>query len=484
MRLPGFIGPSYTLQSRNVDCQRCIGLYPEVDELGTGKAGEVAALNSTPGLGTLVTIGAGPIRAEYTASNGTLYAVSGNQLCSVSNSWSYTVLGTLNTSVGPVSIADNGLVVCVVDGSFGYFWNLSTSTFTQITDPNFFPASQTCYFDDYFVFNMPGTGQLYASSPAQTDTVPFPSPPMIADIQSGSTADPLLAMSNSHENFWLFGSTHAEVWYDAGNAPPLIPFAPISGAISEIGTGAAFSVARMNNTVFWLGADDKGQGIVYMANGYVPQRISTHAIEYALKQYSTLADATAYCYQENGHSFYVLNFTAGNATWVYDMITGFWHERAFTSLGQINRHRGQVHAFAYGVHVVGDYQNGNLYQMSSTINSDFGNPITRRRSAPHIVKGMDRIYYNSFQLDLETGVGLDGIGQGTNPQVVLRWSDDGGYTWSNEKWVGFGKIGQRKARALWRRLGQSRDRVFEVTITDPVIVTLIGAEVDLAPGGN
>lgn len=481
MRFKGFIGPSYTLRSVNVDCQRCVNLYPEQDELGTGKAGEVMALNSTPGLALLETLPTSPLRGAYTAGNGTLYVVAGNVLYSISSTWNATALGTLLTSAGPVSMADNGILLNVVDGQYGYYFTFATSSFIQITDPGFLGATQVAYFDTQFVYNQPGTGQLYLGPSSAAATTPFDATQV---AQAESKSDTLMAISNSHENLWLFCSGHTEVWYDAGNAYPTFPYQPIQGAIIEIGCAAAFSVARQNDTVFWLGADDKGQGIVWMANGYTPQRISTHAVEYAMQGYASISDATGYCYQENGHNFYVLNFTAGNATWVFDMTTSLWHERAHTATGVFNRHLGQCHAFAYGVHVLGDWQSGNLYQMSSNIYADNGGPITRMRIAPHIVEDLDRVFYSSFQLDIETGVGLDGIAQGTNPQAILTFSDDGGYSWSNEKWASFGAIGQRKTRVIWRRLGYSRDRVFKVVITDPVIVTLIGAELNLGVGSS
>jgi hypothetical protein len=74
--------------------------------------------------------------------------------------------------------------------------------------------------------------------------------------------------------------------------------------------------------------------------------------------------------------------------------------------------------------------------------------------------------------------------QGFNPQVMLRWSDDGGHTWSNEHWVSIGKIGEYYRRAIWRRLGMTlklRDRVYEVSGTDPVKIAIMGAELILSP---
>ena len=482
MRFTGFIGPSYTQRSVNVDCQRCINLYPELDEIGTGKEREVAALVSTPGLSLLATIGSGPIRGNYFTSNGQLFVVSGNTLYSVSAAWVATSVGTLSTSSGVVSMADNGTLLILVDGANGYIYNMSGSVFSQISDPNFFGGNQVVTQDTYFIFNYPGTNQFYYTNPyAGNPAVITFSGLNYATKQTYS--DNLIGIVSDHRNLWLFGANSTEVWYDQGSNSN--PWAPIQGGLSEVGCAAAASIAKMDNTILWLGADSRGRGIVFMAQGYQPVRVSTHGVEQMIQTYGVISDATAYSYQEDGHSFYVLNFPTASSTWVFDSTTMLWHERAYLNNGTLSRHLGNNHSFAFtNTHVVGDYNSGNIYAQSLTAYSDNGNAIPRIRTAPHITAGLDRVFYNHFQLDIEAGVGLDGTGQGTNPQAILQFSDDGGHTWSNEHWTSMGLIGQTKARALWRRLGSSRDRVFKTTITDPVRVTLIGADLGVEKGAN
>ncbi len=475
MRFPGFIGPSYKLNSVNVDCQRCINMYPEMNESGRGKEQEVASLVSTPGLRLLNEIGDGPIRGDYTASNGEFYVVSGDKLYYVDSDWNETELGTLNTETGPVSMADNGTHLVLVDGVNGYGFTFSSDTFAQITDPDFQAADQVTFQDGYFIFNKSGTGQFFISDLTSLDFDAL-------DIATAEgNPDVLIGLISDHRDLWLFGTQSIEVFFNSGND---FPFERIQGAFIEHGCAAAFSIAKMNNTVYWLGSDDKGHGIVYMAHGYQPQRISTHAIEQEIQSYGDLRGTTAYCYQQNGHHFYVLNFTAARTTWVFDATTNLWHERVYTNDGLFERHRGDCHAFAYNTHVVGDYANGKLYELDPDTYSDNGTVITRCRVAPHVTTGLTRAFHQQFQLDIETGVGIDGSGQGVNPQAMLDFSDDGGHSWSNEKWTSLGAIGARYARAIWRRLGASRDRVYRIKITDPVKVTMIGADLRIEQGAS
>jgi hypothetical protein len=361
--------------------------------------------------------------------------------------------------------------------------------------------------------------------------------------------DGVVAINVDHRQLWVFGTDSTEVWYNAGLAN--FPLSPIQGAFNEIGCVAAFSIAKLDNTLFWLGTDARGQGIVYRANGYGAARVSTHAIEYAIAQYGNLADALAYTYQQEGHSFYVLTFPSANATWVYDVATQAWHERAGWENGVFTRHRSNCQCNFGGNIIVGDFENANIYMFDLDVYADNGRVqkwLRSWRALPQGTNTLKRTAQHSLQLECEAGVGLNGstpiyqgsefiyllaengeflitendefltgvtpvfegpefiyiltedgrflitenddylvgtmpVTQGADPQVMLRFSDDGGHTWSNEHWSSMGKIGQYYRRVFWRRLGMTlklRDRVYEISGTDPVKIDIMGAELLLS----
>lgn len=482
MRFIGFVGPSYTLSSVNFDCQRTINLYPEFNEMGTGKEGEVAALVGTPGLRLLATVGDGPIRGTYKASNDRLFVVSGDSLYELDQDFNSTLLGALNSASGQVSIADNGIHLVVVDGGDGYSFKFSDSTYAEMTFPADFGgvayagSDKVDFQDGYFIFNNTGTGQYFISDLNSVDIS------ALDYSTSEGNPDPIVGLISNHRELWIFNAQSAEVFYNSGAAG--FPFTRIEGAFVEQGCAAKFSIAEIDNTVFWLGQDDKGAGIVYMASGYQPKPISTKAVEFAISTYDTISDAVAYTYQEMGHAFYILNFPSANATWAYDTKTGMWHERAYFSNGEFQMHRTLNHAFAFNTHVVGDFENGKIYELSSHVYTDNGDPIVRLRRAPHVSAGGNRVFYTSLQLDIESGVGIDGVGQGDDPQAMLRMSNDSGHNWGSERWASMGRLGQTKLRPRWERLGSARDRVFEVRISDPVKVVIIGAEINFEVGAS
>jgi hypothetical protein len=474
------LGASYVARSINAADNRLVNLFAEIVPDG-GKT--AAFFNRAPGLKFQQTIGTGPIRALWAhQTNGSdFYVVSGTEFYKVTGlTATPTKLGDV-TGTGPVSIADNGTQIFLACNPDGFIYNEVTNVFAKITDPDFTGAVTVAYLDGYFVYNEPNSQKVWVTQLLDGTSVD----PLDFASAEGSP-DGLVAINVDHREAWLFGTDSVEVWYDAGLAD--FPLTRIQGAFNELGCVAAFSVAKLDNGLFWLGTDARGQGIVYRNNGYTGIRVSTHAIEYAIAQYGNISDAVAYTYQQEGHSFYVLTFPSGNATWVYDVSTQAWHERAGwnTAEGEFTRHRSNCQCNFGGNTVVGDYENGNIYTLDLNVYADNGGIqkwLRSWRALPTGTNTLRRTAQHSLQLDCEAGTGLN-TGQGSDPEIMLRWSDDGGHTWSNEHLSKMGKIGQYYRRVFWRRLGmtmQLRDRVYEVSQTDPVKAVIVGAELLISP---
>jgi hypothetical protein len=476
MKTP-ILGSAYVARSVNAADNRMVNLFPEIVPEG-GK--EPAFLQRAPGLQFQQTIGTGPIRGLWAhQTNGAdFYVVSGNEFYKLTSLTATPILIGTVAGTGPVSIADNGTQLFIAANPYGYIYNEVTNVFAQITDPDFPGAGTVAYLDGYFVFNEPNSQRIWVTSLLDGTSVD----PLEFASAEGSP-DGVVAVFTDHRELWVFGTDTTEVWYNT--AATDFPLGPIPGAFNELGCAAPYSVAKMDNQIYWLGQDARGRGMVYKASGYIGQRVSTHSVEWQIQQYADISDATGYTYQQDGHSFYVLNFPSANATWVYDAATGAWHERAGFVNGEFTRHRGNNMCNFLGDIVIGDFENGNIYTFDLDVYQDNGQPqkwLRSWRALPTGSNSLKRTAQHSLQLDCETGVGLND-GQGSNPQVMLRWSSDGGHTWSNEHWTSMGRIGEYGVRAIWRRLGMTlkiRDRVYEVSGTDPVRVYIMGAELVLS----
>jgi len=453
-----FLGGSYTARSPDINAQRSVNLYPVIDQQ-EGKT--VVAMYGTPGLKTYGDSGDGAEVRALTTLAGTLYAVIGNTLYSVTeNGATFTSIGTLSTSSGRVFTNDNATYLMLLDNS-GNGYTYDGTTFAAISDTDFPTASSLTFQDGRFIVTENNTGNFYESDlddPTSWDATRYGN--------AEGDSDYLVSCLSSNREIWLFGEKTTEVYYNSGDAD--FSWARVPGVFIEYGCIAKHSVVKQNGITLWL-SDNKQ---VIAAEGYTPKVISTRQVDYQISTYSTVSDATAYSYTQEGHAFYVLNFPTADKTWVFDISTGYWHER--TSYPSEGRHRGNCFVNFGDKKLVGDYENGIIYEYDLNTYTENSKPIRRIRTAQVIDEDRAYIFFHRLEVEFEAGVGLKS-GQGNDPQVSLDWSDDGGHTWSNEHLADMGKIGEYTRRTIWRRLGKSRGRNFRLTITDPVKVVIIQA---------
>lgn len=519
MKFQGFVGPTYKLNSVNVDCQRCVNLIPEKIESGNGKEASTIYYKSAEGLEKIAEVGDGPIRLIHMDYTGQVFVVSGTEVYTLIeivggvetiNPNLVGNIGTNDLTPGSPQVDVTRQVKAVslilpapeenwtlfTDGSwtsYYYYHNAdySVTGFGQtglLISPPY--ATQVEFIDGYTAYIVPNENKFYISEWNNLTTSP------LSFATSEGNPDRILSMQVLDRLLYIFNEKSIEVYSNTGNAD--FPFERVSGGFISTGCLAEYSTARNIEAIFWLGRDENGQGTVFAMKGLTPQRISTHAIEQAISSYANPEKAVGYCYSREGHGFYVLNFA--EASWCYDMATGMWHERAYTDeAGDLVRHRTNGVAFRstqldvtnntyINKYFCGDYEDNRIYLLKQGHFYDDTAPLTRMRRSPHVSSGNKRVFYKRFHLDMETGVGLDGDVQGSDPQVMLRFSNDGGHTWSSEAWASAGKkiggIGDFKKRVIWNRLGSAYDRVFEVKVSDPVDVTIIGADLEIEVGAS
>lgn len=497
MERVALLGGSYTARWVGSNAQRCVNYYPEKNPQGSLTE---YTLYQRPGLVPKYQ-GAGPVRALYRPSTGVGgYVVTGADVWFVPPNGALSHLGTITLGrSNPVSMTDNGTDLLLADGSgSGWQITLATNAFAPFVDPTgtFTGATRLDTIDTFIIWNQPGT-QQFASTLSGSLVI---DPTYIA----GKVVYPDLLQTlivNNHE-ILLLGSLKSEVWYDAGNAQ--FPFAQLPGAYIEHGIAATYSLASSDISVFWLGQDLQGRGFVFRRRGYQTTRISNHALEYAIRQMVTkgadISDAIGYTYQQDGHLFYVLGFASGDQTWVFDDSIGeptmAWHQRGWTDAnGVLHRDRTNCAGFINGMNLVGDWENGTIYELDlntyiDTVAEQPG-PVTCIRSFPHIGIGAPsralfvppvaangrRMQFSAFYADMEVGTSPGAVGL-LPPQVSLRWSTDRGRTWGNAVLQSAGKLGEYLTEPTWRAEGIARDMVFELSHSIPGPAALNGAWVE------
>lgn len=595
-------GGSYTSQAPNAADLLCMNLY--VESMEGNPTVSKTVLYPTPGLLLFCDFGDTPIRGEITVNDRT-FVVAGSRLYEVDSTGTKTELGVLANDSKVVSMAAGTTQILIASAGFGFVFNFATNEFTALVAGTLLGAiSFVGYCDGYFIALLSNSNQFQIS--------------LLLDATVWDALDTakvsvfignVLSMIVDHREIWFYGERQTQVYQNTGNAD--FPFEVVTPGFIEAGIFAPQSMVQLDNSLFWLGGDNRGAGVGWRANGYTPTRVSNHAVEFAWQGYlrtygpTGLSTAVAYSYQDQGHSFWVIYFPVPNKTWVYDVATGFWHERGawLTQNAVFTAHRSQVHTFNFGKHLVGDWGSGKVYEMSIAYFKDDGQLIRRVRRAPQNNREQKYMFDSQLEIYLESGIGADPPLVGPNddpyhfiladetgqlwsiniddinsplatpantldgtitatpvdegevvrmffndiemvdqswelvidltipmklktvavdfdpsytykyamsslpsfyatsmqvwngqlqtdgpvphyrdPEIILRWSDDGGHTWSNEQARGVGQVGHYSKRVIWRRLGRHRGRIYEASMSDPIPYRLVDAFIETSMG--
>jgi len=462
MKIP-LLGQTGQSTESVVQYQKTQNWYPHIEQEGVSQL----VLMPTPGLSVFSTTSTGPVRGMI-KYNDLLYVVSAGTVWEISSAGAVTSRGTISTTTGRVSMAhngaDNGGQIMIVDGTDGYICDGATTT--AIADAQF-PANvagssaptHVVFFDGYFLVNDPGiTGRFNFS-----DSYDGTAWTALNFATAERDPDALQSIIVTNRLFWLIGEFTAEPWFNSGGE---FPFEPVQSGFIEWGTPAPHSPAEMDGNLFYLGQSKNGDKVVLQVSGTQPSIISD-SISGNLHNLTTLSDAYGYTYQYDGHGFYVLTFPTDEKTFVYDIKTKMWHEWVTASTGH---HISNNHVFCYNKHLVGSTETGAIYELDWDIFTDAGEVITRIRHGRVLLE--DRItVHEGVWLDMKEGVGNATV---PDPQIMLRFKDNDG-AWSNEKWRSIGAIGKYNTRVIWRRLGRSRNRLYELKITDAVRAVLVQA---------
>ena len=460
----GLVGSTLTQRSLPFDAQRTINFYPVLDEQGK----EVSALYGTPGLSLFATAGDGAIRGLFASTNGRAFAVSGDKLYEINSAGAVFLKGTLNTSSGAVTMDENSTQLAICDQESIYIFTYSSSAFVEVTDSDLPSVGMVTFIDGYFVVNENNSGRFFISAindGTSWDALDF--------ATAESSPDNLKGVINAVGQVWLLGDKTTEIWSNTGEST--FPFRRITGGKLEVGVLSPLSALEIDNSVFWVGNTEFGQGMVYRTQGFRPVKISTEPIDIKVQAASDPENIRAFAYQQDGHVFYILTGGGLETSLVYDLTTQQWHERAYMNeQGIFEQHLAISHMFIFGKTLVGDRRSGKIYDMALSFYDDDGEELVSERIYTHIGDNDRRIRYNSLEISMETGVGTQ-TGQGSDPLISLQLSKDGARTWSDWFTASIGKIGQYQTKIAFRRLGIAEQMTFKIRISDPVKRSLIGS---------
>lgn len=439
----------YRPRSGTTSIERLVNRYAEPSQEG-GKT--PVTLYPTPGLLAWTTVGDGPIRGMY-AFQGDVYVVSGTKLYAVDHATkTATEIGDV-AGVGAVRMLDNGSHVVIATN--GHLYAANRTTILDLPQQN---ICGIAYQDGYLIYAQRGTENFWLSGlddATTIDALDFSTVDVVPDNVVG-------CISNRRELF-LFGTSSIEAWINTGAAA--FPFERAGGGYIERGCASPGSIAKALGQVYWLG-DNR---IVYRNVGYQEQPISTSDVERLIADAADPASSEAFVYTQAGHTFYCLSFS--DLSLVYDITTGLWHERL--SFGE-TRWRVGSYCTTNDLHLAGDFESNEIYELDLDTYSDDGDPIVRQIVFPPLSDGARHIFVPEMFVDIEAGSDA-GV-------IQLQWSEDDGRTWVGSMNGSLGATGAYRHRLTFNRLGRFSNRTFRLQDSDAVKSVILGAQARIEVG--
>lgn len=468
------IGPAYTNRSLPLSAQVSKGLYPELNP----ESRNFASLHAFPGLKLFASL-TGKGRGLHKVA-ATAYAVYGNTLSSIDSDGVATSRGTI-VGENQVDFADNGKLLIIVTGATAYIFTVATNTLAEITDPSLVNPTTVDYLNSQFIFDNNGETSTIGEFSTSQVTTPITADNIVNPLDTATTEaypDDILRVVVFKDIVVFFGADGIDPWWNSGQGNP--PFDPVQGLNRPYGLAGRLAVDTTDEFLYFVDDQRTPRRLV----GAQVNNIGNPALAQEWDSYVRVDDAVVFAYVIDQKNMCQFNFPAANRSWLYHEESGSWFQ---LSSGIDNRrHRGQAHLFIYGKNLIQDHSNGNLYELDFDTFTDNGEVVQRKRSTATIHAGLfgepgKEIFFDKVEFVIETGVGV-ATGQGSDPQLMVRFTDDGGRTFSAEQWVPVGAGGEYRTLVELFEQGRAVSRIYELAYSEPTRFSLIDAHAEISLG--
>lgn len=454
-------------------CQRLYNCYAE--NTLTNSPFKVPAIFNTPAPDLWLDLGIMGDVYGFQVMNDKLYVVCGISVYQVTAGKVARKIGDMATAPGQVMMTENGLQVTILTSpGISYYYDEASDTFAQITDPNYQLASSVTTLDGYTIFSVLESGEFFISKLRDTSVYSG------ADFATAEAlSDNIVRVVAYNRQLFILGEASIEIWYNSGVGTP--PLQRVDGALIQNGSISKYSIAYNLNGIFFLGSDN----IVYRTRDYNPEKISTFGIDYQISQMRVTQDAIGFCYSQSGHKYYSLTFPTEKRTFVYDSTTQLWHERgSFDAIQSAQINWSCLYGTSFNNYtLVNSSSPGKIYFLNQDKYEEDGKPILMEVISALVLDKYEQFTVANLILVIDSGVGLDEPLQGSDPQLMMAFSIDGGLTWTNRSPQSMGKIGQYRQKVGFGNLGLAREFLIRLRISDPVKRSILAAYIQTNEGG-
>ena len=378
---------------------------------------------------------------------GSLYRVMGTKLVEINSAGTVTTLGDVGGPIEQLVTFDYSFdQLAIASGGRLYYWD--NSTLVQVTDPDLGVVLDVVWVDGYF---MTTDGKFLVvtelSDPTQVNPLKYGS--------SEVDPDPVVALLKLRNEIYALNRNTIEVFDNVGG--DLFPFARIDGAQIQKGViGTQGCCVFIDRIAFLGGARNEAPGI-YVGAAAVTEKISTQEIDNLLLEYTEAQLALVKLEARNDKNHEHLYIHLPDRTIVFDasaskaLETAVWFTLTTTLIG-FAQYRARNMVWVYDKWMVGDPQSSNIGYLVQDTGHHWGQQVRWEFGTLIVYNESNGAIFNEMELVSLTG----SIALGENPQISTSYSLDG-QTYSQEKFIAVGTIGNRKKRLAWFQQGHMRN---------------------------
>ncbi len=381
--------------------------------------------------------------------NGICYRVMGTKLVTVASNGAVTVLGDVGGPVNTLVTFDYSFdLLAIASGGRLYYWNPTTNTLTQNTDPDLGIVLDVVWVDGYF---MTTDGEFLI-------VTELTNPLDVNPLKYGSSEvdpDPVVALLKLRNEIYALNRNTIEVFDNIGGT--LFPFNRIDGAQIQKGVVGTFACCVYMEQIAFLGSGRNEAPSIYMGAAATAQKISTQEIDELLLNYTEAQLALVKMEARNDKAHQHLYVHLPDRTLVYDgaasQVLGeaVWFTLTTTVVG-FSQYRARNLVWAYDKWLVGDPQSSNIGYLVDNIGTHWGQKVRWEFGTLIVYNEGNGALFHELELVSLTGR----VALGVDPQISTSYSLDG-LSWSQDRFIRAGTIGNTKKRLAWFQQGNMRN---------------------------
>jgi hypothetical protein len=381
--------------------------------------------------------------------NGICYRVMGTKLVTVASNGAVTVLGDVGGPTSTLVTFDYSFdLLAIASGGRLYYWDPVASTLTQNTDPDLGIVIDVVWVDGYF---MTTDGEFLI-------VTELTNPLDVNPLKYGSSEvdpDPVVALLKLRNEIYALNRNTIEVFDNVGGT--LFPFNRIDGAQIQKGVVGTFACCVYMEQIAFLGSGRNEAPSIYMGAAATAQKISTQEIDELLLNYTEAQLALVKMEARNDKAHQHLYVHLPDRTLVYDgaasQVLGeaVWFTLTTTVVG-FSQYRARNLVYAYDKWLVGDPQSSNIGYLVDTIGTHWGQKVRWEFGTLIVYNEGNGALFHELELVSLTGR----VALGIDPQISTSYSLDG-LSWSQDRFIRAGTIGNTKKRLAWFQQGSMRN---------------------------